>query len=417
MFRKFISKSIIRGSNLFFKGELFHFLSEISRKNNSEAPFDLALVKEYLKFWGIDEEISGLPLMGKEDIRRNTQKVDRDRIYKTSFTGGSTGEPLRTIYSKRRFLIRTASMLYYNQLAGYNLGDPFLLTRSRDEPWLKKFLKNETIFVPNDLSEGEIKRILETIADKKIKVLIGYPSVAYELALSLEKYPDIARKIKVKIFISSAEPVEDVRLEFIRTAFNCHVLDRYANEENGILAHQRTIGGDYLVDRYNCFIEVLDPDCLLPVNEGMVGKIVVTDVFSDLVPIIRYDTGDIAEVAQIKNGQVFSIKKIIGRVVDQFFKTNGDPFSPLTLGPFIRLPLTNVGILFQYQFAQKGNKNYELRLKVSEKSLPEKIKVDLMNGLKSILGNDANIAIIHVKEIPGRPSGKRPLYINENTNR
>lgn len=417
MVRNFISKSVIKGSNIFFKGELFHCLKEISRKNDSEAPFDLSQVKEYLKFWNINQDISDVPLMGKEDIRRNTEMADPGRIYKTSFTGGSTGEPLRTIYSKKRFLIRTASMFYYNQLAGYNLGDSFLLTRSKDESWLKKFLKNETIFVPNDLSKAKIKWVLETIVEKKIKVLIGYPSVFFELALSLEKNPAIAKKIKVKTFISSAEPVENDRLVFISKAFNCQALDRYANEENGILAHQRIFGGNYLVDRYNFYIEVLDPETLLPVKEGMVGKVVVTDVFSDLVPIIRYDTGDFAEVAQLKNGQVYSIRKIIGRVVDQFFKTNGDPLSPLTLGPYIRLPLTNLGILFQFQFAQKGVKDYELRLKVSEKSLPEKTKSELINGLKSILGNDATITINHVKDIPARLSGKRPLYINECTSR
>ncbi len=408
-----ITKLFIWGSNLFFSGELFRFLKEISKKNDSEAPFDLALVKGYLKHWNIAQEVSSLPLMGKEDIRRNTEIADPGKIYKTSFTGGSTGEPLRTIYSKKRFLIRTASMFYYNQLAGYELGDSFMLTRSRDETWLRKLLKNETIFVPIDLSEAKIKRVLETIAKKKIKVLIGYPSVFYELALSLNKYPAIAKRIKVKTFISSAEPVETERLEFIRKAFNCQALDRYANEENGILAHQRTFGGDYLVDRFNFFIEVLDPETLLPVNEGAVGKVVVTDVFSDLVPIIRYDTGDYAEVSKIKNGQVYSIKKIVGRVVDQFFKTNGNPLSPLTLGPYIRLPLTNLGIHFQFQFAQISAKEFELRLKVPEKALPVRTKKELISGLQSVLGQDAFIYIKHVEKILARPSGKRPLYVNE----
>jgi phenylacetate-CoA ligase len=417
MIQALISKSIIYGANLASWGRLFKTLEKITLQNNSDNPFDAQLLNQYLLSWGITKKIDDVPIMTKADIRRHTENVDPKRVYKVSYTGGSTGEPLRTVYSRKRAMIRMASVFYYNRLAGYRLGDSFLLTRSKDESKFIKFLKNEFIFVPRDLSENKIKSVINIIIDNRIKVLIGYPSVFYALSLYLYNNPVLRNKLKVKSFISSAEPIDEDRLDFVGKAFDCKAFDRYANEENGILAHQRELGGDYIVDRYNFYIEVLHPQTLLPVIKGEVGKVVVTDVYSDLIPIIRYDTGDFAEVSEIRNGQVYSIKKIIGRVVDEFTKTNGEPFSPLTLGPFIRLPLTNLGIHFQFQFAQKESKHYELRLKVPPESVPQKTKVDLIQGLKSVLGLDATIHISYVNEILSRPSGKRPLYVNETLNK
>lgn len=415
MFHKQFSYSVIWLSNVLNRGRLFSYLREIRNKNNSDLPTDRDALDKYLKCWGFDKPIAEFPLMSKEDIRNNSRQIDLKKVYKISYTGGSTGEPLKTYYSKKRALIRTASLLYHNQLAGYRLGDSYLLTRSKDDAVLMKVLKNASIFVPNDLSDEKIESILHLIKRKRIKVLIGYPSVMVAFAVFLKKNDALKQGLKVKAIITSAEPIDKERQQFIKEAFNCTLLDRYANEENGILAHQRTFGGNYIVDRYNFFIEVLDPVSLKPAKAGEVGKVVVTDIASDLIPIIRYDTGDLAEVAEIKNDQVYSIRKIIGRVIDDFTKTSGQHFSPLTLGPHIRLPLSNLGIHFQFQFAQISANAYTLRLKVENNAVPAKNQQQIITGLKSVLGAEAVISIEYVTGLIARPSGKRPLYVNERT--
>jgi phenylacetate-CoA ligase len=413
MLPAFISKLIIYGANLKSMGALFGLQKEIYSKNNTDKPFSEEEIKAYLRKWGRSEDITTLPLMNKSDLREYAAKLDPSVVYKVFYTGGSTGEPLKTPYSKLRSLIRTSAVLYYNKLAGYRNGDRYMLTRSKDDSSFIKSLKNEIIFVPNDLSQARVESVVKEIIDKKVKVLIGYPSVFYELALYLNKHPELKSGLKVKTYISTSEPVDQQRHEFIKEAFQCEVLDRYANEENGIMAHQRTFGGEYFVDRYNLYLEVIDPETLKPVKEGEVGKVVLTDTKSDIYPVIRYDTGDFAEAARYVNGRLLTIKRIVGRVVDQFYKTNGEPFSPLTLGPYIRLPLTSLGIHFQFQFAQTGSTTYELRLKVPEGSVPDSNRESVVKGLKKVLGEDALIEVAYVDTIKSRPSGKRPLYINE----
>ncbi len=170
------------------------------------------------------------------------------------------------------------------------------------------------------------------------------------MAAYLEKNPELRNKHSIRSFISNSEPFDPERAEYIRQVLQCQVIDRYSNEENGVIAQQRAFGGEYLVDRYNLFVEVVDPITLKPVPEGETGKVLVTDVASDLIPMIRYDTGDFATAAEYRNSQLWSLKQIVGRVVDRFYTTSGKPFSPLMLGPYIRLPLTNLACMCNSSF-------------------------------------------------------------------
>jgi phenylacetate-CoA ligase len=410
---KFITKTLIQLADLWQGRRISILQKEFALQNNSDNPTNHEALKAYLRSWNLPEDIRQIPPMTKVDIRRHSEKVDLKKVYKVSFTGGSTGEPLKTLLSRERANVRTASLFYYNDLAGYQPGDPFLLNRSKNESTFMKWLKNEEIYVPNDLSDKRLHEVFHILVRNQSEILIGYPSVIYAMGLFLMKHPEYQSKIKIRSIITSAEPVDNERLNVIQKAFSCSVLDRYANEENGILAHQRTFQGPYFVDRYNFLIEVVNPETFQPVGAGEIGKILVTDWKSELIPLVRYDTGDFAEVESIKNGQVYTIKNIVGRVVDQFTKTDGTLFNPLTLGPFIRLPLTELSIVFQFQFAQMGEKTFLLRLKTQGALIPENNRNRVVEGLKSALGQDAEIQIEIVEDIPARKSGKRPLYVNE----
>lgn len=416
MLQRLITKTIVFFADLKSGFLISKILKEITEKNDKQEVIEPEKVRQYLKSWGFSPNIQEVQIMTKSDIRSWNEKIDLKKVAKIAFTGGSTGEPLKTYFSKKRAALRMAAVFYYNRKANYFPGDPFLLNRSKDEPGWMKFLKNEEIFVPRDLSDEKIRSIVAYLMREKVKIYIAYPSVAHAVAvwLSENKFIDgKAVKLFLESIILSSEPVDSERLQFIKKHFNCGVLDRYANEENGILAHQIQFNGDYIVDRYNFFIEVVHPETLKPTPEGEIGKVLVTDIASDLIPIVRYDTGDFAEVSKRINGEIYSIKKIVGRVVDQFYKTDGTPFNPLTLGPFIRLPLTDLGVNFQFQMAQLDEKVFELRVITHGVNLTNEVINELVSGIQSVVGYDAEVKVNLVKEILARKSGKRPLYVNE----
>jgi phenylacetate-coenzyme A ligase PaaK-like adenylate-forming protein len=135
----------------------------------------------------IKKDFDELPIIGKKEIIEQCKKINFSKIYSWAYTGGSFGEPLRVPYSKYRNYIRTATFKYFNEKAGYLIGDSFALIRAKNKKTLIKFLRNETIIIPLNISEEKLEEMLQLIKRKNITVLMGYPTVMFELALYMKK--------------------------------------------------------------------------------------------------------------------------------------------------------------------------------------------------------------------------------------
>jgi|GEM_PF-1218130 len=405
------------GYNFLSKNRLEKYYKEVSEHNKPESAFNIISLKNYLKRWGFNSTLELNPLMSKKNIIESSGKADLSKIKSWAYTGGSYGEPIRIPYSLQRNLIRTATFKYFNEQGGYHLGDPFVLIRAKNKSSIQKYFRNETIFLPLDVSESRLNEFVQELKRKKIKVLMGYPTVIYELAQYLFHHPEKKKGLSLKSIITVSEPLEDYKRQLIPDIFQCKVIDRYSNEEVGLIAQQKEFGGEYFVNKYGVYTEVINPDTLKPVQEGEQGKVVVTDVYNDLIPVIRYDTGDLATVHRYSNGQLVSIANIIGRVNEQIFSISNQPVSPLALGPFIYKPLSHQGEVFQYQFAQLNASQYELRIRAKVNQLPEDLIHEIISGLEDALGKGSTVSLKLVEEIKPLPSGKRPIFKNEMSNK
>lgn len=408
-----VTQILYKTYNLIKSNHLETLYNEVKSKNNSATNSSLQDLSTFLSYWKLETNIMHNPIMDKAIIKDWVKKVDNRKVHSWAYTGGSYGEPLRVPYSQQRVYIRTATFKYFNELGGYNLGDPYALIRAKNKPFLLKYLRNETIVIPQDISNEKLIAIFHTLINRKIKLLMGYPTVMYEMALFLNYRPDIKKKLRIKHLISVSEMLENDKREIIKTSFNCSFIDRYANEEVGLIAQQGEYGGAYYVNKFGVYTEVVDPVTLKPVREGEQGKVVVTDLYNDLIPIVRYDTGDLAIVDKYKDGQLYTIKEIIGREAEKIYDYNGNPVSPLSLGPSIYKPLAKEDKLFQFQFAQTNKNTYELRIKSNSEDIPENIQQEITNNLRFQLGEKVTINIIAVENIVPQPSGKRPVYKNE----
>ena len=409
----FITKGLYRFYDVLHGGKLNAYYQLIRDANENQTPFKKSDIESYLEEWGFDPDLENNPLMNKEDVVSWREKLDPSEIHLYAYTGGSYGEPLRVPYSKKRAMIRTATFRYSIEAGGYRLGEPFLMIRNNDKPGWKKFLRNETIFTPHDISEPVIGELCEQVRRRGIQFVIGLPTVIYEMALYLHKYPEKKQGISLNAMMSISEPLERVKRELIRDVFECRFTDRYSNEETGLIAQQKEFGGDYIVNRFGVYVEIVDPETLKPVAEGESGKVVVTDITNDLVPVVRYDTGDIAIASQYQHGELYSLKEIVGRETEQIFTADGRPIASLTLSKFIYKPLANTAKVYPFQMAQTQKGEYELRLKANSESIPKGTVEEITGGLKSVLGNNASIRVRLVEDIKPQPSGKRPIFKNE----
>lgn len=113
----------------------------------------------------------------------------------------------------------------------------------------------------------------------------------------------IAEGTNITGIVSSSEMLFDTTRESIEKAFSCRVFSRYSNQENGIIGQDDSENNVFILNEANYFVEILDFDADVPVPNGTVGRIVLTDLYNKAMPLIRYDTGDIGCLTYVnRNG-------------------------------------------------------------------------------------------------------------------
>ena len=227
-------------------------------------------------------------------------------------------------------------------------------------------------------------------------------------ASTLERLVDYMKdkprcKYGLKSIISASELLKENVREELKKIFDCDVVSRYANEENGIL------GQDCLENNHEIHLNVadyyfeflkLDED--KPAKNGELARIVVTDLWNYALPMIRYDTGDLAIVGEsecsVKSDIV--IKEIFGRKVDLIYDINENPVSP----HMITNNMWDIEDVKQFKFIQEDKDKYKLLLNMENS---KKCDEDLIiNRFKKILGSDSKIEIEYTDKIPALKSGK-----------
>ena len=163
----------------------------------------------------------------------------------------------------------------------------------------------------------------------------------------------------------------------------------------------------YYINSESYFYEILKMDSDEPAEDGELGRVVITDLTNYAFPILRYDNGDTAVAhTEIREGRKkLFLTELYGRRSDLIYDTNGHAVTPY----IITNNFWDVQGVAQYQFIQTGLKDYELRLN-GDRSL---MNVDDMLGrILPTLGEDANINVVYVDEIPVLASGKRKYIEN-----
>lgn len=357
------------------------------------------------------KNIVEFPVVNKSIINNNFAEIQSNKFIGENLhkmtTSGSTGTPFTVVQDKRKRRRVIAAVVFFGKICGYAFGQRQMFLRvwvkSIRKSKIKKFLQNmitEDISSLDDNKMKEISDILEN--DKKLRNILSYASTLEKLTKYLEE-KDI-KVCQVQSIISGSELLKEEVREKLKERFkNCNVVSRYANEENGILA-QDCVENNHemhlnVADYYFEFLKLNEDK---PASEGEIARIVVTDLWNYALPMIRYDTGDLAIVGtsecSLSNKKV--IKEIFGRKVDLIYNTDEKPVSP----HMITNNMWGIENVKQFKFIQKGKKEYELLINLKEK---EGVNKELIIAkFKKILGQDANVSVKYVDEIPTLKSGK-----------
>lgn len=350
------------------------------------------------------------PVLDKSDIREHTDRLlsrafDRQELT-TASTSGSTGAPLYVHQDPGKRRRRAADALYYGLAAGYRTGMRLYYLkvwsgRNRRHPLVHR-LRNVVPVDVMTMDDTAVARLLHRLRRERSSSAIVAYSSALELVARHLHAADTPGTYRVATVIAQSESLPDHAREIIAGHLGAPVYARYGNEEVGILGQQLDPGRpEYTLNRATAHVEILKLHADTPVDDGELGRIVVTDLHNYAMPLIRYDTGDLGRFALSPDGSPdrTRLARVEGRTADQIFDTEDRPVSPHILVAFFwRYP----GI-HQAQLEQTDRGTYILRLN----ALPDVATDDIVTELRGVLGASAAVAVERVDGIPVLRSGKR----------
>lgn len=356
------------------------------------------------------KNIKDFPVVNKLIYNENYEKFQSSeyinkKIHKMS-TSGSTGTPFVVRQNMNKRYRNLADIIYFNKITGQKIGDKYIFFRVwNDKNKKSKLEKWKQNLIPIDilhLDDSSLEKIRNFIKkNKKINSTLGYANTYKMLVNYLEKNNDTKEMFRIKTMYSSSEVLDLNTKKKIKKIIGADVIDRYSNQENGILAQSRPNGDEFYINTASYYVELLNLNNDKEAKDGELARIVITDLYNYAMPIIRYDTGDLAikQKNSKRNSKTQVIKNIQGRRVDMFYDTKGNIMTPHTMG----VTMWKFNKIKQYQFIQETKNKYRLKLNTEKGVYTEK---EIIDTLKQILGADAIISIEYVKEIPVISSGK-----------
>lgn len=369
---------------------------------------------DYYKKYYNYKSLNDFPVITKEDIKKNydgflSNGYKKDELIKVQ-TSGSYGTPFNFYLTREKKQRQTAEIIYFSEWVRYYVGTKHAYLRARvDKSKAKLFMQNQYYIYTRIIDDKWLKSSREILKKEKIKILIGFPTAIATIAQYCHECGDTYTDFSIEGVITSSEPLLDSQRRIIESTFGCNCLSRYSTEELGVLAHECPTSRKHHINTASYKVEILDLNEDKEAKEGEIGRIIVTDLFSYAMPLIRYETGDLGIMGKSckcgLKGPI--IESLHGRTVESVYSTKGKRILPY----FIEEVMLEFEEIIQYQFIQNTKENYTLKVVCSNDAYFDNEKA--IKQIKYWMGNDAIINIEFVDEIEKLKSGKRPYVIND----
>lgn len=255
-----------------------------------------------------DESIwSNIPILTKQKIIDNFDKICKpnlqDHEYKTSTTGGSTGKPIKVLHdlSFNDSILKERMLDWWGIKSDDNMGRIWRYESKKKNKLLdnikliiKKYVwTSKQIVIPLDASYLDEKSISSFLKNWNFvcpSILSGYVGAVHCVAEYI-----INNGLKVhnpKACWMTAAPVLLIQRNIIEKAFGAPVFDQYGScEVNWLAAECKSHRGLHIFydARHIEFVNKKNNICY----PGEFGRILVTDFYNKVFPLIRYEIGDV----------------------------------------------------------------------------------------------------------------------------
>ncbi|WP_299311827.1 CoF synthetase [uncultured Aquimarina sp.] len=362
-------------------------------------------------------DLQDFPIINKEIVKYSYQEflseIYKNKKYVSVSTSGSTGTSFTVFQDHNKKQRNTADIIYFSKLAGYELGHKLFYLRFwnmfKKKNKLESFIQNVRPINVFDLSENSVKDLIKILKnDTSNKGMLGYASSFDKICNYLDSINSEPIDCKLRSVIGMSERLDPSTKLSMKKYFGVDMISRYSNAENGMIA-QQPVGKDYFeINWASYYVEILGFTSNDNVKLGELGRIVITDLFNYYTPMIRYDTGDIGIMNDIKEDVVSKLvlTKVEGRKMDMIYSTSGE-----ILSTSILLVINKYKEITQRQIIQKTKNKYLFKLKIENHTFGK--EKEFIDEFRGYLGEEAIIKLEYVDEIPLLASGKQRAIINE----
>ena len=397
----FLSSSTIEEQKARAQQELASFLERIRRQSTF-----------YQLPPGLD--IRKLPIIDKDVVLKNYDKLRKEKPYVMIKTSGTTGRRLAVPYSKQACQKEYAFWWYHRSFGGVKRGDRIAAImghkvthpeRKRPPFWVVNYAENQLIFSPYHLSKENLKHYVGMLNKFRPHFVLAAPSSIYLIAQYVLEN-DMELQFRPKMIVTASETLFDFQRHAIEKAFDCRAYIWYGNTE--LCGHiTECPHGRLHVQPYHSYVRIVDGTGR-DVSPGEEGFIVGTNFSNTAFPLINYNTRDIARLSSNQDcgcgrgGQC--VDYIRGRAYDYIVTPDGRLVGNMDYvfsnAPRIRLAQIEQNrineVIIRIERARGYNSAVESRIE---------------REARDCLGKDMNILFEYVDTIPRGPGGKFKFII------
>ncbi len=359
------------------------------------------------------DDLRRLPTMNKADASANRERIVWRNVPGGAFrynTGGSSGQPLIFYFGKKRQAADAASRMRARRWWKVEVGEPeiFLwgapveLNKTDLVKKIRDRLFNQLLLNAFEMSEARMNDYLKVIQSFNPACIYGYASSLSLLASYAKRRNRIPRLPRLRVVCTTGEPLFPQQRAIIEEVFDKPVSNEYGCRDGGLVALESP-QNQMLVNSENLIVEILDDDGT-PVAPGKIGEVVITNLYSDAQPFIRYRTGDIARQTDdsCRSGRgLHVITEIMGRSTDFVVRPDGTIMHALAVIYVLRA----IEGVHEFKIVQPSTNRIEVMV-VPNSEWQENAKDAIRTQMQSRMGQDVDIEIAVVDKIPPEASGK-----------
>ena len=360
-----------------------------------------------------------LPLLTKSIIRTEGDRMKSDIAQGLARfnTGGSSGEPLIFFIGTERVSHDVAAKWRATRWWDVDIGDTEIVvwgspielgTQDRVRAIRDKLMRTE-LMPAFQMNDTNLDQFVARIRERRPKMLFGYPSAINHIATHAQRRGIPLNDLGVKVVFCTSERLYDHQREAISNAFACPVANGYGGRDAGFIAHECPAGSMHITAE-DIIVEIVDEQGNVQ-PAGISGEIVVTHMATSDFPFIRYRTGDIGMLGNTPcscGRGLPLLKEIQGRSTDFVIASDGTVMHGLALIYILRdLPAVRA-----FKIIQESLNLTRVQV-VANPSFGITDETTIREGLQARLGNDVEIHIQLLAEIPPEKSGKHRYVVSQ----